>query len=440
MTATAGVDDYGYRVEGGKTPAADFRLGFGVRQTNAKLDFLYNPNNKHAMDFGLHQLFYTLDAGSLQPNGPSSIIQPNILPGEKGTETALYLGDQYKMSDKLSLQAGLRLSMFRNLGPKKVYEYLPGEPRDELNISDSMEYGKGETVKMYMGPEVRLSARYLLNDMSSLKFSFNTLRQYIHMLTNTTALSPTDVWKLSDTYIKPLLGQQVSVGYYTRVGKKEIELSVEAYYKTMHNYLDYKSGARLVMNPQIEQDVISTRGKAYGIEFMAKRNVGKLTGWLSYTYSRTFLQQDDPLAGETINRGEYYPANFDKPHIASLVANYKFSQRISLSMTSTYSTGRPITLPIGIFNMGGAPRVLYSDRNAYRIPDFFRTDLSMTFEGNHNIKQKWHTSWTLGVYNLTGRDNPYSVYYVTENGKVNGYQLSIFASAIPFISFNVRFQ
>jgi hypothetical protein len=388
----------------------------------------------------VHHIRYALDPGTLEPTDASSIVNPKTIPPEQGTESALYIGDQYKVNDKLSLQAGIRFSMFRNVGPQKVYTYLPGLPKEDLTIQDSIEYSKGQLVKSYMGPEWRLSARYLLNEKSSLKFSFNTLRQYIHMLTNTTAISPTDVWKLSDTYIKPLTGQQLSVGYYTRVGKKEIELSVEAYVKRTQNYLDYKSGAQLIMNENIEQDVLLTQGKAYGIELMAKKTNGKLTGWLSYTYSRTFLRANDSSAGEIINRGEYYPANFDKPNNISLVANYKFTQRFSVSLTSTYSTGRPITLPVGTFNMAGAQRVLYSDRNAYRIPDFFRTDLSMTFEGNHNVKQKFHTSWTLGVYNLTGRDNPYSVYYVLENGKINGYQLSVFATAIPFISFNIRFQ
>lgn len=440
MILTGGMDQYDYQVEGRNNPKDAFKLSFGVKQVNAKADFTYNPNNKHAVNMGLHHIRYSLDPGALEPTDEASIVLPKSIDQEQGTETALYVGDQYKVSDKLSLQAGIRFSMFRNMGPQTVYTYQPGLPREDLTIQDSIQYGKGDLVKQYMGPEWRLSARYLLNDKSSVKLSFNTLRQYIHMLTNTTAISPTDVWKLSDTYIKPLTGQQLSVGYYTRVGKKEVELSVEAYYKRSQNYLDYKSGAQLIMNGNIEQDVLPTRGKAYGVELMAKKTNGKLTGWLSYTYSRTFLQANDSTAGETINRGEYYPANFDKPHIASLVANYKFTQRFSVSITSTYSTGRPITLPVGTFYMAGAQRVLYSDRNAYRIPDFFRTDLSMTLEGNHNIKQKFHTSWTLGVYNLTGRDNPYSVYYVLENGKINGYQLSVFATAIPFISFNIRFQ
>jgi outer membrane receptor protein involved in Fe transport len=440
MVVTGGLDQYEYDVEGRNNPKDAFNLGFGVKQYNAKVDMTYNPNNKHAFNFGVQHIRYQLQPGSLQPANNSSIIQPNTIEPEQGSETALYLGDQVKLNEKLSISAGIRFTMFRNTGPQKVYSYAPGQPRDELTIVDSTFYNKGELVKSYMGPEWRLSARYLLSDKSSVKVSFNTLRQYIHMLTNTTAISPTDVWKLSDAYIRPLTGQQLSVGFYTRVGKKDIELSMEAYVKRTQNYLDYKSGAQLIMNENIEQDVLATKGKAYGIELMAKKTSGKLTGWLSYTYSRTLLQANDSTAGETINRGEFYPANFDKPHNASFVANYKFTQRFSVSLTSTYSTGRPITLPIGTFNMGGAQRVLFSDRNAFRIPDFFRTDVSMTLEGNHNVKQKFHTSWTLGIYNLTGRDNPYSVYYVLENGKINGYQLSVFATAIPFVSFNIRFQ
>ena len=259
------------------------------------------------------------------------------------------------------------------------------------------------------------------------------------MITNTTAISPTDIWKLSDPFVKPQIGEQLSAGIYMQPGSKGIELSIEAYYKKSKNYLDYKSGAKLILNENIERDVINTIGKAYGFEFLLKKPSGKLNGWLSYTYSRTFLKVEDPTAGETINNGNYYPANFDKPNVVSMVGNYRVSQRFSFSVTSTYSTGRPITLPIGTFNMGGSPRVYYSERNAYRIPDFFRTDFSMTLEGNHKLDQKVHTSWTFGIYNIAGRDNPYSVYFVLENGQIKGYQLAVFATAIPFLSFNLRF-
>lgn len=203
--------------------------------------------------------------------------------------------------------------------------------------------------------------------------------------------------------------------------------------------MDYKSGAKLLLNNTIETDVLNSKGKAYGIEFMLKKNSGKLNGWISYTYSRTLLQTDEPLTNHKVNRGEFYPSNFDKPHSVNFIGNYKFSHRFNISLTAVYSTGRPITLPIAIYNYGGGDRVYYSDRNQYRIPDYFRADFSMNIEGNHKIKKLAHSSWSFGVYNLTGRKNPYSVYFTSENGKIKGYQLSIFGSAIPFITYNFKF-
>lgn len=433
------LNQYNYTIEGRSNPLDAFDIGFGVKQIGTKADFKYAPDNKHDINFGVQHLLYDLKPGEINPLNKSSIIKPLKLENERATETAIYLGDQYSLTEKLSIQAGLRYSYYRYLGAQEIYQYVPEQPRNETTVIGSIQYKNGELIKPYHGPEYRLSARYLLSSKSSIKFSYNTLRQYIHMITNTTAISPTDIWKLSDPFIKPQIGEQFSAGFYTQPGNKGIELSVEAYYKRSKNYLDYKSGAKLILNEAIERDVLNTKGKAYGLEFLFKKPTGKLNGWLSYTYSRTFLKVDDPNAGETINNGDYYRANFDKPNVVSLVSNYRFSQRFSISMTSTYSTGRPITMPIGTFNMGGSPRVYYSERNAYRIPDFFRTDLSMTLEGNHKLKQKVHNSWTFGIYNITGRDNPYSVYFTLEDGTIKGYQLSVFATAIPFLSFNLRF-
>jgi len=203
--------------------------------------------------------------------------------------------------------------------------------------------------------------------------------------------------------------------------------------------MDYKSGAQLILNHHIETDVVNTRGHAYGVELMIKKRSGKLNGWISYAYSRTMLQLDDPLAGQTINNGKYYPANFDKPHVVNVITNYRFSHRFSISFDATYSTGRPITLPVAIYYMLGSQRVYYSNRNEYRIPDYFRTDFSMNIEGNHKVKQLTHNSWSIGIYNLTARKNAYSVYFVEENGIIKGYKLSIFGTAIPFVTYNFRF-
>ena len=194
-----------------------------------------------------------------------------------------------------------------------------------------------------------------------------------------------------------------------------------------------------MLNHHIETDVINSKGKAYGAELLIKKLSGKLNGWLSYTYSRTMLRTDDALAGEKINKGEYYPASYDKPNNVNFISNYKFSHRLSISVNVVYGTGRPITLPIAVYYSNGAQRLLYSERNAYRIPDYFRTDLSVILDGNYKVKQALHNSWSFGVYNLTARKNVYSAFFVTENGKVKGYQLSIFGTAIPFISYNIRF-
>jgi hypothetical protein len=282
-------------------------------------------------------------------------------------------------------------------------------------------------------------ARYLLSNESSIKISLNSLWQYIHMLSNTVSVSPSDIWKLSDPVIKPQQGYQLSLGYYKNFRNNTIETSLEIYYKKIKNYLDYKSGAVLWMNHHIETDVVNTRGKAYGAELSFKKKSGKLTGWLSYTYSRTLLQLDDPLAGENINEGKYYPANFDKPHSINLVNNYQFSHRFTTSLNVVYSTGRPITLPIAIYYLGGAQRVYYSQRNEHRVPDYIRVDFSVNIEGNHKLKKLTHNSWSFGVYNMLARENPYSIYFVQEGGVIKGYQLSVFGTAIPFITYNFRF-
>ena len=207
----------------------------------------------------------------------------------------------------------------------------------------------------------------------------------------------------------------------------------------MKNYLDYKPGATLVLNHSIETDVISTKGKAYGVELMVKKEAGKLNGWISYTYSRILLKMDDPSIGNFINNGNYYPANYDIPNDLTIVGNFKINHRFSISSNLHYSTGRPITIPIGGYYYANSQRLLYSDRNEYRIPDYFRVDFAMNIDGNYKVKQRTHNSWTLGLYNVTGRKNPYSVYFVSENGVVNGYKLSIFGSVIPYVNFNIRF-
>jgi hypothetical protein len=329
--------------------------------------------------------------------------------------------------------------MFNYLGPKTINQYAPGLPITTINLLDTVAYGKNKVIKTYQGPEIRVSARYLITSDFSIKTGYNTLRQYLHLISNTTAISPTDIYKLSDPNIRPQYGDQVSFGLYKNLKNNTIQTSVEVYYKRIKDYLDYKSGATLVLNHHLETDVLETHGKAYGIEFLIKKEVGALNGWMSYTYSRTFLQQTDPTAGELINGGSLYPANYDKPHSFNLTGNYKFTHRYSFSLSAVYSTGRPITLPIAKYFYAGSERVYYSDRNQYRIPAYFRSDISFNIEGNHKIHQLTHNSWTIGIYNLTGRKNAYSTYFTEQGGIINGYKLSIFANPIPFVNYNITF-
>ncbi|MCY1507733.1 TonB-linked outer membrane protein, SusC/RagA family [compost metagenome] len=436
---TIGTDSYEYNVKSDVNPVNAYHLKFKINQSNFKSDFTYTFSKSHSLNFGLSSILYNLQPGSYKPIGSESLVQDDVVATERALESALYIGDKLDISNNFSVSAGLRYSIYNYLGPQSINRYAPNLPKTEANLLGTDVYGKNKFINTYHGPEVRMSARYNFSADFSVKAAYNTLRQYIHLLSNTTAIAPTDVWKLSDPNVKPQFGDQVSLGLYKNFKSQTIETSVEVYYKNLKDYLDYKSGANIVLNHHIETDVVNTKGKAYGVEFFVKKNTGKINGWISYAYSRTLLKMDDPTNGALINGGRFYPANYDKPHAVNFAGNYRFKQRYHLSVNVSYSTGRPITVPIAKYYYAGSERVYYSDRNAFRIPDYFRTDVSFNVEGNHKLNQLFHNSWTFGVYNLTGRKNAYSTYFTQENGSINGYKLSIFASAIPFINYNIRF-
>lgn len=434
---TAGYDRYDFQMESEQQDVTDFKFKFDIMQYHGKLDFTYVPNTVHRFETGLGAIYYKSHPGTISSVGKGSVV-PDKMDSEQALDLAAYVADNITITPDLTLNVGVRANYYGYFGPRTVYEYAPGVPRDVRSITDTI--NKTGNIKNYIGLEPRVSLRYTLPDNnSSIKVAYNRTRQNIHMLSNTTAISPVDTWKFSDDYIQPQVGDQVAVGYYKNFKDNTIETSVEAYYKWIKHTLTYKSGAELFLNPHIETDVANATGKAYGVELLVKKTAGKLTGWVSYTYSRTFVKMDDPLVLSPINGGDYFPADYDKPHVVNFISNYKFSHRFSVSLTANYSTGRPITVPIGRYYYGGAYRMYYADRNTERIPDYFRTDLSMNIEGNHKTNKLFHSSFTVGVYNLTARRNPYSVYFVTENGKVNGYKLSIFGSAIPFATYNFKF-
>ena len=417
----------------------DFNLGYKVSESALALNFKYVYNSSHALNYGISSKLYAVSPGNLKPLGPESTIDVISLARERGLESAVYLADTYTVNDRLLVDAGVRFSFFTALGASSQRIYEENAIRDQSTLIEEQQFDQNEIITTYGGPEFRLSTRYFLRPDFSLKASFNNTLQYLHALSNTTTVSPIDTWKLSDLNISPARANQYAFGFYSNLAENKYELSLEGYYKTYKNVLDFKVGSQILLNETIETEVLQGDGRAYGIEFLLRKSTGKLNGWLGYTYSRSFLRFDSPFSEERINNGAYFPANFDKPHDLSLVANYKLTKRFSLSTNFVYQTGRPITFPVGSYRFNNSEFVFFSNRNEFRIPDYYRLDVGLNIEGNHKIKKLAHSFWTISVYNVLGRNNPYSVFFLTENGEVKALQSSIFAIPIPSITYNFKF-
>jgi len=439
-TVSAGLDHYDYFNEETNVPSMAARLSFGIDQLWAKLHIRQRLAEKQVLSYGLSVQHYNVQAGEYEPVGEASRIKADQLQKEKALESAAYIDYERFLTDKLSVSAGLRYTMFNALGPRDVNYYADGELPSERNLVETRH--ESGVIKTYHAPEVRLSARYALQENLSLKAGFNTMHQYIHKVSNTSIMSPTDIWKLSDLNIKPQSGWQVAAGIYYETARKEYELSAEVYYKHISDYLNYRNSAVLLMNHHLETDVISTKGKAYGIELQAKKPFGKLNGWVSYTFSRALLRQDDERVKMPLNNGDWYPAEYDRPHEVKAVLNLKFTERYSFSSNFNYATGRPTTLPAGKYYDSYHQRYMpyYSERNTYRIPDYMRLDLAFNIEPTHKLTSFLHTSFSFGVYNALARKNAYNIYYVSEGEKIQGYKLSVFGTAIPYVSINMRFN
>ncbi|MDR2894653.1 MAG: TonB-dependent receptor [Alistipes sp.] len=434
---SAGYDHYDHITRNTENEMAAYDMSFGIDQMFAKLDFTIQAGDRHSIGFGLGAQYYDLMPGEHLPYGEGSLIVPDTMPDEKAAEGALYVSDRWTISDRVEVDYGLRWSAFGALGPRDYTLYDPNYLPSPGTVTETG-HKKG-LLKTYNGPEFRFSARYSIMDDLSIKVGVGSMRQYIHKISNNTVMSPTDTWKLSDPNIAPQRGIQYAAGLYKDFRDRFVEITLEGYYKTLEDYLDYRSGARLLMNPHLERDLVATSGRAYGVELMVRRTEGRLNGWASYTWSRTELRQDDPRIQLPVNGGAWYPADFDKPHEVKVVANYRFTHRLSISVNADYSTGRPITLPIAKYSYAGGEYLYYSERNRFRVPDYFRLDASINIEPSHNLTLLTHSMITLGVYNATGRKNAHSVYFKQEAGRVNGYKLSIFGVPIPYISYNIKF-
>jgi hypothetical protein len=408
----------------------------GHSAVNATLNL--RPMNGLALALGGNSIFYRLSKGALAPIGDKSLIEDLQLGYEQGLESGLFAQGEWLISPVLSVSAGFRYNQFNYLGPARIFAYEPGQPKEEETVADTLHFSKNENVVTYRNPDFRLASRWKINSDLSLKFSYNRLHQYLFLLSNTIALAPSDRWKLVDPHIKPMRGDQISLGAYANALGGRYEVSAETYYKKAANQAEFKDGANLLISEAPERDVLPGALDAYGLELMIKKPNGALNGWLNYTYANTSVLANNPLTGEQINFGAPYSSNYDKPHSVNLVANYRFTRRFEMSFNFVYSTGRPITYPAGSYYLDDYKIIHYSGRNEYRIPDYVRMDISAKLEGNLAAKKAFHGSWIFSIYNLVGRKNAYSIYFTNNDNQIRGYKLSIFGAPIFSATYNFK--
>jgi hypothetical protein len=402
-----------------------YQHSYSIDDYRFNADFIHEINFKNTLEYGAGFTLNRLDRGTVSPYGENSLRTPVVLGQEQGIESAVYLSDAWDALGWLNISAGVRLALFNPLGPQTVYTYYPDLPKDPRYISDTLQFETGKAIKWYVEPDIRLAVNMRTDDDGTVKIAFNQMHQNLFLLNNTIALAPNSQWKLADYHLPPARSQQVSAGIFRTFPRSGWEASLEMFYKQTKNNPEFIDGADFLNNPLVETTVLPGKQDAYGLEVLFRRSGRKLEGWLAYTFSRSIMKVDGNREWLRINDGKAYPANYDIPHVVNAVINYHFSRRITFSTVMAYQTGRPVTYPTSVYYIDGVEFVDYSDRNAYRIPDYFRIDASLTLEGNLKRNKPLHSSFILGVYNLTGRENPYSVYFTTESGKIKSYQYAV---------------
>jgi len=432
---------YGNTINSSYAPVGNeaFTLSNGPRYFKLKENFFITPEN-HTINAGVEWIRYDASPETLEKRGDFSAITPRQVRKDDGQELGIYINDEFEFSSWLSFSLGLRYSLYQQLGPATIYTYAPGLPRRIENVTDSTVYAKGEVIQRYQGWEPRISVKIGLTSSSSVKLSYNRLYQYIHLISNTTAAVPVDIWQVSTPHIPPQLADNFSAGYFKNFSNNIWETSLEVYYRNIGSLVEFKNLPDLLLNSQIETELLTGVGKAYGAELSVKKKTGALTGQLSYTYARTFSKVKGKTPEETINNGEWFPSNFDKPHNMNLSVNYEINSMSRFALNFTYSTGRPITAPVASYVVGPTSVPHYSERNQFRIPDYHRLDFSYTIFTSKVKKSKFKSSFTFTLYNLYGRKNAFSVFFKkSQTGAVDAFKLSVLGSTFPAITYNFEF-
>ncbi len=435
LTFIYSVFDYGMGVPDGNQ---GFDWQSGIDDISLRNDYTWYLNTKNTIRFGGQATHHTFRPGKISPVSSESIFQTRELDHSYAFEYGIFAENEQRIGEKLTLRYGLRLSAYQNYGPYTNYIY-DNSKIDEYAVSDSIIYKSGDFFNLQTGIEPRLSVKYELDNSSSVKLSYNRMYQYLHLTTNTMATTPFDIWFPSTPNVKPRKVDQVAVGYFRNFDENTYEASMEVYYKKMYNEIDYVDHADLLLNPKLEGELRIGDAYSYGLEFMLRKQTGKFTGWLSYTYSRVLRKIPE------INDGKEYPANYDKPHDISLVLSYDLTDRLNLSLSWFYSTGAARTLPIGRFEYGNTVVPIYGERNTSRLPDYHRMDLGLTYnfsDVKKNGNPKWfHSSLNLSIYNIYNRHNAFSTRFNPDDEswyKMDGTKTFLF-KIIPSITYNFHF-
>lgn len=416
----------------------DFTINSDIKDLggNMFLGYNFSPTNKLTIGAVYKQI--EIQPGELVPNGAEDIL-PKKVQNEYGREMSGHLQHEFELGEKVGISYGARYDLYQYLGPRLVRQYSENEPISDGSAIAETEYGDGDLIQSYDGFGPRASLRYSFNKSTSVKAGYNKMYQFIHLISNTATIAPSDVWKLSDQFLEPQIADQYSLGFYKNFKGNIFETSLEVYYKDQQNVVEYKDGANLILQNHIETELIPAQGKSYGVELYVKKNLGRLTGWISYTYSRSLRRVITPFEEENINNGEWYASNFDKPHDLTLIGNYKVSTNTSVSATFGYSTGRPVTLPQAKFDYSGNSLAYFNSRNQDRLPDYNRLDLSINFKLKGEGKF-FDGNWTFSVLNVYGRKNPFSVYFDDlEGAPPQSFRLALLGVPLPSLSYAIKF-
>ena len=414
------------------------RLESAVEQRQFKSNINYQ-HTRHKFETGIIATQYRISPGRLLP-GQSSQVNYIRTPSERALELALYADDEISLSEKLALSPGLRYSLFMTIGPSVVRHYQPGQPRDDFSVSVSTVFDKGAIAGSYGGFEPRVGIRYALAEHVSLKFGYNLMRQYIQVVSNTATPIPTSRWKTSDKHIKPQISNLFTVGYYQSFKEDIFDFSMEGYYRFSKNMMDYKPGANFLLQRFPETQLVQGKNRSYGVELMLSKKKGNVKGWANYTFARSLnVVREGAALIELVNHGDWYPANYDKPHNFNASLDLTIDSHNSFGFTFAYSTGRPYTEPLGFINYQNNVYPFYDQRNNKRIPDYHRLDFAWNIYNPSMKKRRWNGHWTFSVYNIYARKNAYSVFFKTENKVTKSYQLNIFAAPIATIAYHFTF-